>query len=751
LPGPEAADRLFGRILLRLNDILDRVGRYHPDPDLDLIKKAYVYSAKVHQGQIRKSGEPYLVHPLEVAGLLAEMRLDEASIVTGLLHDTIEDTLATKDDISELFGPEIADLVDGVTKLSQFTAGNTQEEKQAENFRKMVVAMAKDIRVLLVKLADRTHNMRTLQHMSAEKQERIARETLDIYAPLANRLGIQWVKSELEDLSFKYLRPNDWADLEEKVEERAKERDKFIAEVVSMIEAKLAESGIQAEVYGRVKHLYSIWRKMVLQSVDFEQIYDVIAFRVIVQNVAQCYESLGFVHSIWKPVPGRFKDYIAIPKPNLYQSLHTTVLGPRAERIEIQIRTQEMHRIAEEGVAAHWAYKEGKNGDGAPSPKDAAKFGWLRQLVEWQRDLTDPKEFLESVKVDLFADEVFVFTPKGDVKSLPRGATPVDFAYSVHSEVGEHCVGAKVNAKIVPLRYKLKNGDTVEVLTSPTSHPSKDWLTFVRTSRAQTRIRSFIRQEERRRSYEIGREVAERELRRFGMSLARQEKDGALDKAAQTLGYKKGEDLIVAVGYGKVAPKEVLAQLLPPEKLAAPPQEAQSPSRLTEIFRKVARRPTGGVRISGIDDVLVRYGRCCNPVPGDDIVGFITRGRGVTVHTRACEKCLEMDPLRRVDVSWDEKAGDVKRPVSIRVVTDDRPGVLAEISRTISDAGMNISQATCRTTGVGRAVNTFEMAIGELKQLRSVMRGIEQLEGVVTVERVYASAQERERVETSSS
>jgi guanosine-3',5'-bis(diphosphate) 3'-pyrophosphohydrolase len=726
--------------LLRLNDILDRVGRYHPDPDLDLIKKAYVYSAKVHQGQIRKSGEPYLVHPLEVAGILAEMRLDEASIVTGLLHDTIEDTLATKGDIAELFGPEIADLVDGVTKLSQFTAGNTQEEKQAENFRKMVVAMAKDIRVLLVKLADRTHNMRTLEHMSPEKQERIARETLDIYAPLSNRLGIQWVKSELEDLSFKYLWPAEHSELERKVEARAKERDKFIAEVVGAISQKLGESGIQADVYGRVKHLYSIWHKMRLLKVDFEQIHDVIAFRVIVQNVAQCYESLGLVHSMWKPVPGRFKDYIAIPKPNMYQSLHTTVLGPRAERIEIQMRTAEMHRIAEEGVAAHWAYKEGKGGNGAPNPKDAAKFGWLRQLLEWQRDLTDPKEFLESVKVDLFSDEVFVFTPKGDVKSLPRGATAVDFAYAVHSEVGEHCVGAKVNSKIAPLRYKLTNGDTVEILTSPTSHASKDWLTFVKTSRAQTRIRSFIRQEERKRSYEIGREVAERELRRFGASLSKLERSGDLDKAAGALGYKKGEDLVVALGYGKVAPPQILQQLLPPEKLAqAPADQPAAASRLTAIFRKVARRPTGGVRISGIDDVLVRYGRCCNPVPGDDIIGFITRGRGVTVHTRACDKSLEMDPLRRVDVSWDVKAADVKRPVSIRVVTDDRAGVLAEISKTISDAGMNISQATCRTTGLGRAVNTFEMAIGDLKQLRSVMRAIEVIEGVVSVERVYAA------------
>ena len=731
--------------MLRLNDILDRVVGYHPDPDLDLIKKAYVYSAKVHQGQIRKSGEPYLVHPLEVAGILAEMRLDEASVVTGLLHDTIEDTLATREDIAELFGAEIAELVDGVTKLSQFSAGNTQQEKQAENFRKMVVAMAKDIRVLLVKLADRTHNMRTLEHMNPDKQERIARETLDIYAPLANRLGIQWLKSELEDLSFKYLHPLDHAELARKVDERARERDKFIAEVVATVQAKLAESSVQAEVYGRVKHLYSIWRKMQIQKVDFEQIYDVIAFRVIVDNVAHCYESLGLIHSLWKPVPGRFKDYIAIPKPNMYQSLHTTVIGPHAERIEIQIRTREMHKIAEEGVAAHWAYKEGKGpaAVGAPSAKDAAKFGWLRQLLEWQRDLTDPTEFLETVKVDLFADEVFVFTPKGDVKSLPRGATPVDFAYNIHSAIGEHTVGAKVNGKIVPLRYHLKNGDTIEILTAPTAHPSKDWLTFVKTSRAQTRIRSFIRQAEHQRSLEIGREVAERELRRYGLSLNRLSKDGDLDKAAAALGYKKGDDVLVALGYGKVAPAQILQQVLPPEKLAEVPQEPAATSRLTEIFRKVARRPTGGVRISGIDDVLVRYGKCCNPVPGDDIIGFITRGRGVTVHTRACEKGFNIDPVRRVDVTWDTKAGDVKRPVSIRVVTDDRPGVLAQISKTISEAGMNISQATCRTTGLGQAINTFEMAIGELKQLRNVMRSIEGIAGVVTVERVYANSTER--------
>jgi GTP pyrophosphokinase len=723
--------------LLRLNDILDRVTSYHPDPDLDLIKKAYVYSAKVHQGQLRKSGEPYLIHPLEVAGLLAELKLDEASVVTGLLHDTIEDTLATADEITELFGPEIAELVDGVTKLSQFSAANTQEEKQAENFRKMVVAMAKDIRVLLVKLADRTHNMRTLDAMKPESQERIARETLDIYAPLANRLGIQWIKNELEELSFKYLKPNEYADLAGKVAIEAREKEKFVAEVVQILRDKLAESQLQGDVSGRVKHVYSIWRKMRQLDIEFAEVQDVVGFRVILDSVAQCYETLGIVHSLWKPIPGRFKDYVAIPKPNLYQSLHTTVVGPAGERIEVQIRTREMHQIAEEGVAAHWKYKEkGRDGKGQElSHKDAKEFGWLRQLVEWQRELADPREFLETVKVDLFSDEVFVFTPKGEVKSLPRGATPIDFAYSIHSQIGEHCVGAKVNGKLIPLRNALKNGDTVEILTSPHSHPSKDWLTFARTSRAQARIRQFLRQAEHRRSIEIGRELAERELRRYGLSLSRVQKGGELDKAAQVLGYRQGDDVLAGLGYGKVSPLQLLQQLLPAERLAAPHPETSPLSPITELFRKMARRTTEGVRINGIDDVLVRYGKCCNPVPGDAIVGYITRGRGVTVHTQTCEKTGGIDPERRVDVSWDVR-GDLKRPVSLRVVTNDRPGILAEISHIFSEAGMNISQASCRTTAPGeRAVNEFEVTVGDLKQLTSVIRNIERIDGVQTVQR----------------
>jgi GTP pyrophosphokinase len=723
--------------LLRLNDILDRVATYHPEPDLDLIKKAYVYSAKVHQGQLRKSGEPYLVHPLEVAGILAELKLDESSVVTGLLHDTIEDTLATKEEIAEIFGGEIADLVDGVTKLSQYTAANTQEEKQAENFRKMVVAMAKDIRVLLVKLADRTHNMRTLDHMKPESQERIARETLDIYAPLANRLGIQWVKNELEELSFKYLRPGDFEDITARIATQAKEKEKFVGDVVGIIRDKLAAQGLQADVSGRVKHAYSVYRKMRQLDVDFDQVQDVIGFRVLVDTVAQCYESLGIIHSVWKPVPGRFKDYIAIPKPNGYQSLHTTVVGPRGERIEVQIRTQEMHRIAEEGVAAHWAYKErGRDGKGGQelSSKDAAEFGWLRQLVEFQREVDDPREFLETVKVDLFSDEVFVFTPKGDLKALPRGSTPVDFAFAIHSEIGQHCVGGKVNGKLVPLRHKLKNGDSVEILTSPHAHPSKDWLTFVKTSRAQARIRQYIRVEEHRRSLEIGKELAEKDLRKYGLSLSKTERSGELGKAAERLGYHGPDDLLAALGYGKVTSAQLLSQLLPHDQLAAPPPEAAPPSRLTELFRKVARRSGSGVRVSGVDDMLVRYGKCCNPVPGDPIVGFITRGRGVTVHTSSCEKVLESSSERRVDVTWDVK-GDFKRPVSLRVVGQDRPGLLAKISKSFSEADVNISQATVRTAGE-RAVFDLEVTIGDLKQLTAIIRTIERIDGVQTVARV---------------
>ncbi|HVG58692.1 MAG TPA: bifunctional (p)ppGpp synthetase/guanosine-3',5'-bis(diphosphate) 3'-pyrophosphohydrolase, partial [Hyalangium sp.] len=643
-----------------------------------------------------------------------------------------------------------AQLVDGVTKLSKFSASATlsQEEKQAENFRKMIIAMAQDIRVILVKLADRTHNMRTLDHMTEEKQARIAQETLDIYAPLANRLGISWIKIELEDLSFRYVKPQEFFALQEKLNKRKKEREKYIDDTSALVRSKLEERGLKGDVSGRFKHVYSIYKKIKQQGIEFDQIHDIIAFRILMPTLPSCYEALGLVHQLWKPVPGRFKDFIAIPKPNMYQSLHTTVIGPLSERVEVQIRTPEMHKIAEEGIAAHWAYKEGK----VLVSKDDEKFAWLRQLMEWQQDLKDPKEFLETVKVDLFTDEVFVFTPRGDVKSLPRGATPVDFAYSIHSDVGGRCVGAKVNGKIVPLRYKLKNGDMVEVLTSPQAHPSKDWLTFVKTSRAQQRIRNFIKQQQRDKSLQLGRELAEREFKRYQLNLNKLMKSGELKKSAEELGYRIEDDLLVAIGYGKVTPQQLIQRFVPQEKLTAeerpPPALAPSNgessgssmlpglSKVTDLAKRLVGRPTkSGVQIGGVDDVLVRFGRCCNPVPGDPIVGFITRGRGVTVHTDKCEKALATDPDRRVDVSWDVR-GDFKRPVTLRVLTADRPGLLADISNTFSKKGVNISQANCRATGDDRAVNTFEVTISDLKQLTDLMRAIERLNGVHSVERI---------------
>ena len=728
--------------MIRLNDILEKVSAYHADADLDLIKKAYVYSAKVHQGQIRKSGEPYLIHPLEVAGILADLKLDEASIVAGLLHDTIEDTLAKPEEIKELFGTEVMELVEGVTKLGtlQSSKNASVEEKQAENFRKMLIAMAKDIRVILVKLADRAHNMRTLEHMKPESQQRIAQETLDIYAPLANRLGIQWIKIELEDAAFRYLKPADYAEVEAQLAQSQGDRQKFIIDVVDLLKHKLGEAGLEADVQGRPKHIYSIFKKMRKNGLtSVSQLYDIVAFRLILKTVPACYEALGLIHSLWKPVPGRFKDYVAIPKPNMYQSLHTTVIGPTGERIEIQMRTEEMHRIAEEGIAAHWAYKEGRG----PGNKDEQKFAWLRQLMEWQQDLKDPREFLETVKVDLFQDEVFVFTPKGDVKSLPLGSTPVDLAYSIHTEVGAHCVGAKVTGKIVPLRYKLKNGDSVEILTSPNARPNKDWLSFVKTSRAQAKIRSFIKLQQRERSIDIGRDLLEREFKRFDLNFSKIMKSAEFLKGANEMGHSRPDDLVSAVGYGKLSPTNVLQKLYPPERLAdKKPEEPQAEpnghpgNRLTELFRRVAQRTrhTGGVRIGGIDDVLVRFGKCCSPVPGDGIVGFITRGRGVTVHTRGCKKAMETDPERRVDVTWDIH-GDFKRAVNLRVRSDDRKGLLAKMSETFAAGGVNIVQANARANDKV-AISTFEVEIMDVKQLNDVVRAIGQIPGVHSVERV---------------
>jgi len=728
--------------MIRLNDILEKVSAYRPEADLDLIKKAYVYSAKVHQGQIRKSGEPYLIHPLEVAGLLAELKLDEASIVAGLLHDTIEDTLAKPEEIRDLFGQGVLDLVEGVTKLSNVPLAHaTHEEKQAENLRKMLVAMAKDIRVILVKLADRTHNMRTLEHMKPESQKRIAQETLDIYAPLAHRLGIQWIKIELEDLAFKYLKPAEYAVVDGEVSQTQAERQKFIDEVVALLQVKLKEAGLTSRVDGRPKHLYSIWRKMSKNQLAFSDLHDLVAFRLILQSVPACYEALGLIHSLWKPVPGRFKDYIAIPKPNRYQSLHTTVIGPSGERIEIQMRTEEMHRIAEEGIAAHWAYKEGR------AAKDEKEFAWLRQLMEWQSEMKDSREFLDTVKVDLFADEVFVFTPKGDVKSLPYGSTPIDLAYAIHSEVGSHCAGAKVAGKIVPLRYKLKNGDSVEILTNPNIRPNKDWLAFVKTSRAQARIRAYIKQQQRDKSLDIGRDLLDREFNRFDLNFSKFYKSSEFVQHANDMGHARADDLVSAVGYGKLSPMNVLQKVVPPEKLAEKraaagepekPPPSSTAGRLTELFKRVAARSrtTGGVAVGGVDDVLVRYGKCCGPVPGDPIVGFITRGRGVTVHVRGCKKAMESDLERRVEVTWDVR-GEFKRSVHLRVKSDDKKGLLAKLSETFADVGVNIVHADARASQDKRgAVSTFEIEVTDAKQLNEAIRAIGNIPGVHTVDRV---------------
>jgi guanosine-3',5'-bis(diphosphate) 3'-pyrophosphohydrolase len=717
--------------VLRLNDIIDRVRAYHPDADVDLIKKAYVYSAKVHAGQVRKTGEPYLIHPLAVAGILAELKLDEASVCTGLLHDTVEDTLATIAEVKDIFGADIAHLVDGVTKLSQITF-QTSEEKLAENFRKMLVAMAKDIRVLLVKLADRLHNMRTLDAMKPEKQEQIAQETMDIYAPLANRLGISWLKSELEDLSFRYLKPRDYQELADNLGKSKKEREKFIAEVVDEIESALKKHVIENfDVAGRPKHLWSIHKKMMSKQVSFEEVHDALAFRVLVDTVGQCYETLGHIHALWRPIPGRFKDFIAMPKPNGYQSLHTTVIGPKAERIEIQIRTREMHDIAEDGIAAHWKYKE--KGSVQVTKADEA-FKWLRQLMDFQRDVKDPNEFLDSVKFDLFADEVYVFTPNGDVIELPRGATPIDFAFSIHSGVGMTCAGAKVNGRMVPLRHRLESGDTCEIITNKAQQPNKDWLDFVKTSRARTKIRAHVQKAERDRAIEIGREVIEKEFRRYGASFVKLAKDGSVEEAFKDSKYKTLDDLLAALGYGKMSSTAVVEKLLPEEQRKVAKEEPQRRSRLGQLIERVARRNNSGVKLDGIEDMLVHFARCCSAVKGDPIVGFVTRGRGLTVHRKDCPKVLALDPERRIPVYWDA-ANSFARPISIKVITDDREGMLADLGAAFTKNAVSINEANCRVIGDGQAVNTFKCGITDLEQLRRVVKAIESIKGVHSVER----------------
>jgi GTP pyrophosphokinase len=712
---------------MSLETLVEKVLSYHPEARIDLIKKAYLFSERMHQGQTRRSGEPYFVHPVEVATLIADMKLDVPSITTGLLHDTVEDTLTDLEQIEKEFGSEIAVLVDGVTKISKINF-KTREERQAENFRKMIIAMARDIRVILVKLADRTHNMRTLAYLSDQKQREIAEETLEIYAPLAHRLGIYWLKSDLEDNALRALHPEIYGELKQAVAKKKAARERYIAEVIDILQQKLKEAGIVAEVYGRPKHFFSIYQKMQRQNLLFDQIYDLVAFRILVTSVRECYEALGVVHSHWKPVPGRFKDYIALPKANMYQSLHTTVIGPYGERMEVQIRTQEMHRIAEEGIAAHWSYKEDRRG-----LEEAQRFAWLRQLVEWQQQLKDPQEFLHTVKEDLFTEDVYAFTPKGDLYSFPQGATALDFAYRVHSEVGNHCAGARVNGRLVPLRYQLQNGDTIEIITSAQQTPGKDWLKIVSTSKAKARIRQWVKAQQRERSVALGRELLERELSRYRLDLATLRKSGALNSALTALNFKEEETLFAALGYGQVTVGGIITHFIPQQEEAR--GQIADAIELEKLKSKPVEESTNSVRVGGIGDVLVRFGRCCNPLPGERIRGVITRGKGVTVHTSECPRLLESDPQRHIEVSWGN-GSDYLRPIKIEVLCEDRPGLLAAMSKTISEAGLNISSADVRTLPDRRARDIFEVMVGNAKDLDHVMRNLSKVRGVMKVSRV---------------
>lgn len=713
-----------------IEQLLDRVRSYQPEADLSLVRKAYDFSAKAHAGQTRRSGEPYVQHPVAVAGVLTLLKTDVAAVVAGLLHDTLEDTVATPAELEREFGKEVVHLVDGVTKIGKITF-RSYEEKQAENFRKMVLSMADDIRVVIIKLADRLHNMRTLEHLSEAKRLEISQETLEIYAPLANRIGIGWVKNELEDLCLKHLKPDVYEMLRVRVAKRDEDRELYVQEVRDLVEKALAEVGLQGTVYGRPKHLYGIYQKMNKQDISFEEVYDLTALRIITDTKMNCYALLGVIHSIWRPLPGRFKDYIAIPKSNLYQSLHTTVVGPKGEHVEFQIRTDEMHGVAEYGIAAHWKYKE----QGKVDDKDSKAFGWLRQFVEWHTDLPDNRQFMDSVKLELFHDVVYVFTPKGIVKELPKGSTPVDFAYAIHTEVGDHCVGAKVNGKIMPLKHQVTSGDTVEILTSPNQTPHKDWLKFVRTSRAKTKIKHWVKAEEQTRSLDIGRRLLESELRRHEYAPAQMLRSEKLLEVARQLGYDTLDELIAAVGFGHLATAEIIAKLAaPPAGSAAPVVEPAQPQKIP-----VGRSDDKGVRVKGARDLLMQLSRCCNPVPGDRILGYITRGRGLTIHSVDCPnlEALDYDRERLVEVEWDTATPGL-HPVKVSVMAVDKTGVLANVSSAIAECHANISRAEIATREDRKAVLDFVVEVNDTKHINQVLKAIERVDGVISTRRVRA-------------
>jgi len=713
--------------MIRLNDITSLVQSYHPKADIELIEKAYVFSAKAHQGQIRLSGEPYLSHPLEAAYILAQLKMDVVCIAAGLLHDAVEDSDTTLEEIRKLFGEETATIVDGVTKISkmQFVS---KEQRQAENVRKMILAMSTDIRVILVKLADRLHNMRTLGFQAEPKQIRIATETLDIYAPLAGRMGINWIKSSLEDLCLFYLEPEIYAKIKDETAQRRGEMEKFMIEVKEIVSVKLQEANIQATIKARQKHFYSIYKKMLDQDLNVNQVYDILAFRVIVNSIKECYEVLGHIHSIWKPVAGRFKDYISVPKANMYQSLHTTVIGPLGQRMEIQIRTWEMNRVAESGIAAHWKYKEGS----AATKADQKQFSWLQQLLDWQKNLQDPQEFLESVKMDLFPDDVYVFTPRGEVKSFPKGATIIDFAYSIHSEIGEKCVGARVNGRMVPLRYQLKNGNIVEITTSAKQHPNKDWLKFVKTSRAKTKIRQWIRTEEREEGINLGKNILEKALQQENLGQTNVFRSEQIAAVAKELSFHSVEDMIAQIGFGKISPRQVVGRLKPRLDIRADRSQGLV-SKMVSRFRRP--RTDHGITVNGVSDMLIHFAKCCSPLPGERVVGFITRGRGITVHLKSCGHIQKADPDRLVPVSWDAAAKDAY-PATLRVTSVERKGILADISTIISQKDANIIHAEIKTTVDNKGISVFTLEVEDYKQLQDIVSAIKKVKNVLIVERL---------------
>ena len=713
--------------MIRFEDLVDKVRAGNPDADIELLRRAYVFSAFEHKGQVRHSGEPYLVHPLEVADQLADMKLDVVAIAAGLLHDIVEDTQTPIERIRELFGADVAHVVEGVTKLGAISFSSS-EERQAENFRKMLLAMVDDVRVILVKLADRLHNMRTLHHLPEERRIKIAQETRDIYAPIANRLGMSKIKNELEELAFRYLEPKSYESLRSRVESRRRATEGMIEELRKNITAKLVEAQVPViAIDGRIKRLFSIHQKLKRQKIDLDQVYDLVALRIVTQSVKDCYAALGIIHQTWSPVPGRIKDFIAMPRPNGYQSLHTSVVSDRGFPFEVQIRTAEMHRIAEEGIAAHWKYKEGRVG----ANRDEQSFMWLRQLLEWQQEVRDPQEFLQNLKIELYPEEVYIFTPKGEVKALPRDATPVDFAYAIHTDVGHQCVGARVNGKMVPLRTRLRNGDIIEIVTAAGHKPSRDWLNFVVTSRARNKIRHFIHSEERIRSLELGRKLFEKEARRFGLSMKQLGEADGLAKVAGEYGMQKAEELFAAIGYGKLAAKSVIAKIVPQAQLKETPETG-----LVSVVRRVLGTGEDKIKVSGADDLMVFRARCCNPIRGEQIIGYITRGKGVSVHSVACPNVVNLlyDPERRIDVEWDKGADASPYTVRLSIQVEDRKGILADVSAKIAGINTNIRNVEATTdASMGRIDMTVE--ISDVKHLQKVIKSLRSIAGVVDVER----------------